>query len=183
MGVALSAEEELPIIAMKISFRLRASPSLPPITGQPIRLAEYDEQARFAAWRCGVNRPASVLDADPQVDDANYPSPSFVTASDSHNEIVGQIRARQALPPKGCQKVGAECFAGHMGPLDISEDRGPGTGPRPHSDFQTVTWLIYGQVLHRNSLGSEQVIAPGQLNLVIAGRVKPPSRPKAPDTG
>jgi hypothetical protein len=99
------------------SHSARASPSLPPITAQPIRLAEYDEQAKFSAWRCGVSRPASVLDADPQVADAGYPSPSFVKASDGRNEIVGRIRARHAVPPKGCQTVGAECFADQMGPL------------------------------------------------------------------
>lgn len=130
-----------------------------------------------------MSRPASVLDADPQVADASYPSPSFVKASDSRNEIVGRIRARYALPPTGCQTVGAEYFADHMGPVNISENRGPGTGPHPHPELPTATWLIYGQVLHRNSLGSEQAIATAQPNLMIAGRVKPPSRPKAPNTG
>src|SRR5262249_39450782 len=42
--------------------------------------------------------------------------------------------------------------------------------PHPHIGLQTVTWLIEGTVLHPGSLGSEQLIRPGQLNLMTAGR-------------
>jgi redox-sensitive bicupin YhaK (pirin superfamily) len=42
--------------------------------------------------------------------------------------------------------------------------------PHPHIGLQTVTWLLDGNVLHRDSLGSEQMIRPGQLNLMTAGR-------------
>jgi quercetin 2,3-dioxygenase len=42
--------------------------------------------------------------------------------------------------------------------------------PHPHIGLQTVTWLVAGNVLHRDSLGSEQMIRPGQLNLMTAGR-------------
>jgi redox-sensitive bicupin YhaK (pirin superfamily) len=42
--------------------------------------------------------------------------------------------------------------------------------PHPHIGLQTVTWLLEGNVLHRDSLGSEQLIRPGQLNLMTAGR-------------
>jgi len=42
--------------------------------------------------------------------------------------------------------------------------------PHPHIGLQTVTWLLNGDVLHRDNLGSEQMIRPGQLNLMTAGR-------------
>lgn len=42
-------------------------------------------------------------------------------------------------------------------------------GPHPHTGLQTFTWMIEGEVLHRDSLGSEQVIRPGQVNLMTAG--------------
>ena len=42
--------------------------------------------------------------------------------------------------------------------------------PHPHIGLQTVTWLLSGNVLHRDSLGSEQLIRPGQLNLMTSGR-------------
>jgi redox-sensitive bicupin YhaK (pirin superfamily) len=47
--------------------------------------------------------------------------------------------------------------------------RGLDIGPHPHTGLQTVTWLVAGEVLHRDSLGSEQVIRAGQLNLMTAG--------------
>jgi redox-sensitive bicupin YhaK (pirin superfamily) len=42
-------------------------------------------------------------------------------------------------------------------------------GPHPHIGLQTFTWMIEGEVLHRDSLGSEQIIRPGQVNLMTAG--------------
>jgi redox-sensitive bicupin YhaK (pirin superfamily) len=42
-------------------------------------------------------------------------------------------------------------------------------GPHPHTGLHTVTWLVEGEVLHRDSLGSEQLVRPGQLNLMTAG--------------
>jgi redox-sensitive bicupin YhaK (pirin superfamily) len=56
-----------------------------------------------------------------------------------------------------------------MGPLAVTEDGGIDIGPHPHMGLQTVTWLLAGEVLHRDSLGSEQLIRPGQLNLMTAG--------------
>ena len=55
-----------------------------------------------------------------------------------------------------------------MGPATVDE-RGLGVAPHPHIGLQTVTWLVAGEALHRDSLGTEQVVAPGQLNLMTAG--------------
>jgi quercetin 2,3-dioxygenase len=56
-----------------------------------------------------------------------------------------------------------------MGPTHVDEHQGMSIGPHPHIGLQTVTWLISGEILHRDSLGSEQLIKPGQLNLMTAG--------------
>jgi redox-sensitive bicupin YhaK (pirin superfamily) len=56
-----------------------------------------------------------------------------------------------------------------MGPADVTETSGLDIGPHPHIGLQTVTWLLEGEALHRDSLGSEQLISPGQLNLMTAG--------------
>ncbi len=88
----------------------------------------------------------------------------------SRRARVGDIDVRRALPRKGRRTVGAWCFADHMGPVDVTERWGLDIGPHPHIGLQTVTWLIDGEALHRDSLGSEQVITPGQLNLMTAGR-------------
>ena len=70
------------------------------------------------------------------------------------------------------------------GPADVTENSGPAVGPHPHIGLQTVTWLIDGLELHRDSLGSEQVITPGQLNLMTVGdgvsRRRPRTRTYSP---
>lgn len=65
--------------------------------------------------------------------------------------------------------VGAWCFADHMGPADVTENSGLDVEPHPHIGLQTVSWLIDREVLHRDSMGSDQVINPGQLNLMTSG--------------
>jgi redox-sensitive bicupin YhaK (pirin superfamily) len=65
--------------------------------------------------------------------------------------------------------VGAWCFVDHFGPLDLRTDPGMRVPPHPHTGLQTVTWLLSGEVLHRDSLGTAQIIRPGQLNVMTAG--------------
>jgi redox-sensitive bicupin YhaK (pirin superfamily) len=65
--------------------------------------------------------------------------------------------------------VGAWCFLDHAGPLQFPPGEGLRVGPHPHIGLQTFTWLIEGAVVHRDSLGNEQVITPGQVNLMTAG--------------
>ncbi len=88
---------------------------------------------------------------------------------DGREARLGEVPIRRVLPTKGRRTVGAWCFADHMGPADVTEEHGLDVGPHPHIGLQTVTWLLDGQVLHRDSLGSEQVIRPGQLNLMTSG--------------
>jgi redox-sensitive bicupin YhaK (pirin superfamily) len=89
--------------------------------------------------------------------------------SESREAQVGALRVRRALPRRQRRSVGAWCFVDHMGPAAVTEERGVDIGPHPHIGLQTVTWLVAGEILHRDSLGSEQVIKPGQLNLMTAG--------------
>jgi redox-sensitive bicupin YhaK (pirin superfamily) len=56
-----------------------------------------------------------------------------------------------------------------MGPAMATKDHGLDIGPHPHVGLQTVTWLIQGEALHHDSLGTEQLITPGALNLMTAG--------------
>jgi quercetin 2,3-dioxygenase len=93
-----------------------------------------------------------------------------VEVSDDREAMVGEISVRRALPRRKRRTVGAWCFADHMGPAAVTENKGLDIGPHPHIGLQTVTWLIEGEALHHDSLGSEQLIRPGQLNLMTAGR-------------
>ncbi|WP_088317370.1 pirin family protein [Kineosporia sp. R_H_3] len=79
------------------------------------------------------------------------------------------LLVRRTLPHKQIRTIGAWCFVDHFGPAPVAET-GMHVPPHPHIGLQTVTWLYSGEVLHRDGLGSEQVVRPGELNLMTAGR-------------
>ena len=83
---------------------------------------------------------------------------------------VGELTVRRLLPLRLRRSVGAWCFIDHYGPISVDGVTGMAVPPHPHIGLQTVTWLMAGNVLHRDSIGSEQMIRPGQLNLMTAGR-------------
>jgi hypothetical protein len=93
-----------------------------------------------------------------------------IELSASREAEVGSTKVRRALPQRSRRTVGAWCFADHMGPIAADSGEALGIGPHPHMGLHTVTWLVVGELLHRDSLGSEQTIRPGQLNLMTAGR-------------
>jgi len=88
----------------------------------------------------------------------------------SRTAQIGEVTVRRALPRRRPRTVGAWCFADHLGPVTVGPATDIGIGPHPHIGLQTVTWLLGGELLHRDTLGSEQLIRPGQLNLMTAGR-------------
>ena len=98
-------------------------------------------------------------------------------------EIGGGLVIRRALPNRQRRTVGAWCFLDHAGPLDYPAGAGLRVGPHPHIGLQTFTWMIEGEVVHRDSLGNEQVITPGQVNLMTAGRGISHSEDSAPGPG
>ncbi|MCX2861550.1 pirin family protein [Paucibacter sp. PLA-PC-4] len=83
---------------------------------------------------------------------------------------VGGLPISRALPVVGRRTVGAWCFMDHAGPATLAPGRGMRVGPHPHTGLQTFSWMIEGEILHRDSLGSEQVLRAGQVNLMTAGR-------------
>ncbi|MFI7603023.1 pirin family protein [Actinoplanes sp. NPDC049681] len=86
---------------------------------------------------------------------------------------LGGLRGMEVvrtLPSKQRRMVGAWCFLDAYGPHDVTRSAGMRVGPHPHTGLQTVSWLVRGEILHRDSLGSRQEIRPGQLNLMTAGR-------------
>lgn len=82
---------------------------------------------------------------------------------------VGSLPVRRLLPQRPRRTVGSWCFVDHAGPVPAAPGLAFGIGPHPHMGLQTVTWLLGGELLHLDSLGSEQLIRPGQLNLMTAG--------------
>ena len=91
---------------------------------------------------------------------------------DGHTVALGGQRGMavtRTLPNRVRRMVGAWCFVDHYGPVDTTWSAGMQVAPHPHTGLQTVSWLVTGEVLHHDSLGSEQVVAPGELNLMTAG--------------
>jgi len=89
--------------------------------------------------------------------------------SESHVTDVGGLAVHRSLPRHGRRMVGAWCFLDRFGPIDVTPERTMTVGPHPHIGLHTVTWLVQGEVLHSDSLGNQQPIRPGQLNLMTAG--------------
>ena len=83
-------------------------------------------------------------------------------------EVGDGLIIRRALPNRRRRTVGAWCFFDHAGPVAVSAG-GLHVGPHPHIGLQTFTWMIEGAVTHRDSLGNEQLITPGQVNIMTAG--------------
>ncbi|GAA3252970.1 pirin family protein [Dactylosporangium siamense] len=77
---------------------------------------------------------------------------------------------RRTLPNKTRRTVGAWCFLDHFGPEEVTGRPGMRVPPHPHIGLQTVTWLFDGEIRHRDSLGSDELIRPGQLNIMTSGR-------------
>lgn len=76
----------------------------------------------------------------------------------------------RALPHRERRMVGAWCFLDHLGPTQFAPGDGMHVGAHPHIGLQTFTWMIEGEVMHHDSLGNRQMIRPGQVNLMTAGR-------------
>ncbi|HEX7805606.1 MAG TPA: pirin family protein [Cellulomonas sp.] len=81
---------------------------------------------------------------------------------------LGGVRAmhvRRTLPTRDLPLVGAWCFLDTFGPEHVDMR----VLPHPHIGLQTVTWPLAGEIHHRDSLGSDVVVRPGELNLMTAG--------------
>ena len=83
---------------------------------------------------------------------------------------IGNFAVRRALPTAKRRMVGPFIFFDRMGPSIIESGSGLDVAPHPHIGLSTVTYLFDGQIRHRDSLGSEMVIRPGDVNLMTAGR-------------
>ncbi|HEY0640214.1 MAG TPA: pirin family protein [Pseudonocardiaceae bacterium] len=98
-------------------------------------------------------------------------------ATPTHQLLAGRrvplgesTEVRRLLPTLGRRMIGAWCFVDHYGPDDIADEPGMRVPPHPHLGLQTVSWLLDGVIEHRDSLGSHQLVRPGELALMTAGR-------------
>ena len=80
------------------------------------------------------------------------------------------FEVRRALPAAERRMVGPFVFLDQMGPTVLKPGVGLDVRPHPHIGLATVTWLLDGEILHRDSLGSVQAIRAGEVNWMTAGR-------------
>jgi redox-sensitive bicupin YhaK (pirin superfamily) len=89
----------------------------------------------------------------------------------------------RALPDAQIRMIGAWCFLDHYGPEDVGGSPGMQVWAHPHTGLQTVSWLLAGEIEHRDSLGSRAMVRPGELNIMTAGHgivhseISQPDRP------
>jgi redox-sensitive bicupin YhaK (pirin superfamily) len=83
---------------------------------------------------------------------------------------LGGFSVRRVLPAGRLQTVGPFIFFDHMGPATFSSGGGVDVRPHPHIGLATVTYLFAGEFMHRDSLGTAQLIRPGDVNWMVAGR-------------
>lgn len=86
--------------------------------------------------------------------------------------ISKQLSVRRILPFREKRMVGPFIFMDHAGPVDVQPAASTSMDvlPHPHIGLSTVTYLFGGQVTHRDSLGVEQIIRPGEVNWMTAGK-------------
>jgi redox-sensitive bicupin YhaK (pirin superfamily) len=85
---------------------------------------------------------------------------------------LGGFEVGRVLPSAQRRMVGPFVFFDHMGPVQFPAGipRSVDVRPHPHIGLSTVTYLLEGEVMHRDSLASEQAIRPGEVNWMTAGR-------------
>lgn len=99
------------------------------------------------------------------------------------SDIGDNFIVRRSLPRAEKRLVGPFIFWDHMGPVELREDKEMKVRAHPHIGLATLTFLFSGEIMHRDSLGNEQPIRPGEVNWMTAGRGivhSERSRPSAP---
>jgi redox-sensitive bicupin YhaK (pirin superfamily) len=122
----------------------------------------------------------------PHVED---PLPGDMAAADAIETVIvprardlGDFEVRRALPSQQRQMVGPFIFFDQFGPTLLSAGKGLDVRPHPHLGLSTVSWLFDGVIQHKDSLGYDQPIKPGELNWMTAGKgIVHSERSPAPD--
>src|SRR5439155_22669431 len=86
------------------------------------------------------------------------------------HDLGDGFNVRRALPHKDRRMVGPFVFLDQMGPHVFSPGSGIDVRPHPHIGLSTVSYLLSGEISHRDSLGTVQDIKPGEVNWMTAGQ-------------
>lgn len=92
-----------------------------------------------------------------------------VVISGARKDLGGGFLVRRTLPHMQKRMVGPFIFFDHMGPVDMQIGQGMDVRPHPHIGLSTLSYLFEGEILHRDTMGYEQIIRPGAVNWMTAG--------------
>lgn len=98
------------------------------------------------------------------------------------HDLGDGFEVRRALPTVERRMVGPFVFLDQMGPVVMPPGHGQDVRPHPHIGLSTLTWLFEGAIRHRDSTGAVEVIRPGAVNWMTAGRGIVHSERTPPDT-
>ncbi len=96
--------------------------------------------------------------------------PSILKSISPHIKDLGGFSVRRSIPQVGMKSIGPWVFFDHFGPANFPSGEGINVRPHPHIGLATVSYLFEGEIYHRDSLGSDILIHPGAINLMVAGR-------------
>lgn len=105
---------------------------------------------------------------DPTLPDTTNPD-AIETVIVPRARDLGSFEVRRALPAPRRQMVGPFIFFDQAGPAEFITGAGVDVRPHPHIGLGTVTYLYKGEFEHRDSLGTHQMIYPGEVNWMVAG--------------
>jgi redox-sensitive bicupin YhaK (pirin superfamily) len=94
---------------------------------------------------------------------------SPILSYSSKEKDLGSIIVKRVLPTAKKRMVGPFIFLDHMGPTVLPASKSMNVGLHPHIGLSTLTYLLEGHIRHRDSLGVDQVIEPGDVNWMTAG--------------
>ena len=94
---------------------------------------------------------------------------SVIHIKPSVKDLGDNFKVRRLLPSIEKRMIGPFIFWDHMGPVELQAGRDMTVRAHPHIGLATITYLFSGEILHRDSLGNEQVIRPGEVNWMTAG--------------
>lgn len=103
-----------------------------------------------------------------QTPDSRAPKP-VAALLEPHTKDLGGFEVQRLLPSVEAQMVGPFIFFDHFGPAIFPPGKGVDVRPHPHIGLATVTYLLEGAMMHRDSLGNIQRIEPGDVNWMTAG--------------
>lgn len=92
------------------------------------------------------------------------------TIKPRRRDLIGGFEVGRVLPALDQRSVGPFVFFDHMGPAKFPAGKGLDVRPHPHIGLATVTYLFEGEILHRDNLGTEKAIRPGDVNWMVAGK-------------